>query len=48
MLTLVVFLFKKSICLKSSESILDLFAESKFLASENNFSDDINIAGMTR
>src|SRR5439155_14226608 len=36
------------ILLKSSEFILVFFAESKFPASENNLSDDIDVAGIAK
>ena len=44
----VAFLFKNIICLKSSESILDLLDVNKFPASENNLSDDVDVTGMAK
>ena len=34
--------------LKSSESILDLLDVNKFPASENNLSDDVDVAGIAK
>jgi len=43
-----VFLFKNIIHLKSFAFILNLFAESKLSISENNLSDDVDVAGAAK
>jgi len=42
------FRFKNIMRLKSSEFIFDLFDVSKFLASENNLSDGVDVAGTAK
>jgi hypothetical protein len=48
LLTLDAFLFKNIIRLKSSESILVLFSESTFPASENNRPEGVDVAGAAK